>query len=138
MATLKLEIITPERAVFADDVDIVLAPGSLGRLGIMPHHIPLITSLEPGEMVARKGEQSFYFAVSGGFLTVENNTVTVLADTAERAEEINLERAGKAKEKVQKEIKKSPGYNVDEMKMEAALMRSLVRLKVGQRKRKIS
>ena len=84
MAPMRLEIITAERRVYSDDVDLVIAPGLEGQLGILPHHAPLMSSLQPGELIIRKDGEETYLAVSGGFLEVLENQVTVLADAAER------------------------------------------------------
>ena len=89
MPTMKLEIVTAERVVYSDEVEVVVAPGIEGELGILPHHAPLLTVLKPGELRVVKDGQEEIMAVSGGFLEVLGNTVTVLADTAEHAEEIN-------------------------------------------------
>jgi F-type H+-transporting ATPase subunit epsilon len=70
MATIKLDIVTAERVVYSDDVDVVIAPGIEGQLGILPHHSPLMTMLQPGELIARKGSEEFSLAVTGGFLEV--------------------------------------------------------------------
>ena len=93
MAPMRLEIITAERRVYSDDVDLVVAPGLEGQLGILPHHAPLMSSLQPGELIIRKDGEETYLAVSGGFLEVLDNQVTVLADAAERSDEIDEERA---------------------------------------------
>jgi F-type H+-transporting ATPase subunit epsilon len=112
MATIRLDVVAAERAVYSDDVDIVIAPGVEGQLAILPHHTPLMTLLQPGELIARKGAEEYSLAVSGGFLEVRPDRVIVLADSAERAEEIDIARA------------------------EAALRRSLIRLRVATRRRK--
>ena len=135
MATLKFDLITPERVVFSEEVDAIIAPGSEGQLGILPHHLPLMTMLKPGEVLARKGQGEFYFAVSGGFLNVQPNKVTILADAAERAEEIDTKRAEEARHHAQEEIKQQP-YDINATLAEARLLRSLARLKVGRRSRK--
>ena len=92
MAPMRLEIITAEREVYADDVDIVVAPGVEGQLGILPHHAPLMTALQPGEILVRKEGEPSYLAVSGGFMEVMANKVTILAETCEYTEEISEER----------------------------------------------
>ena len=97
MATIRLEVVTPERSVFSDDVDIVVAPGIEGELGILPKHTPLMTELKTGELRARKGSEEFSLCVAGGFLEVRPDRVIVLADTCERADEIDLARAEEAR-----------------------------------------
>ncbi len=135
MATLSIEIVTAERVVFSDEVDIVVAPSVEGQIAILPQHAPLMTMLEPGELMVRKGvdEQSMF--VSGGFLDVRDNKVTVLADTAERAEEIDTERAEEARCRAAERIVQPQGQ-VDLTRARAAMMRSLVRLKVAEKSRK--
>ncbi len=136
MATLRLNIVTAERAVYSDDVDIVIAPGVLGQLGILPHHTPLMTMLEPGELIARKGSDEFGLVVSGGFLEVRPDRVIVLADTAERAEEIDIARAEEAKRRAEQHLAEKYVPGVDAAQAEASLRRSLIRLRVARRRRK--
>ncbi len=138
MATLKLDIVTAERAVYSDDVDMVIAPGVLGQLGILPHHAPLMTMLEPGELIAKKGSDEFGLVVSGGFLEVRPDRVIVLADTAERAEEIDIARAEEAKRRAEQHLAEKYVPGVDAARAEASLRRSLIRLRVARRRRKRS
>jgi F-type H+-transporting ATPase subunit epsilon len=135
MATIRLEIITAERQVFADDVNVVVAPGIEGELGILPHHAPLITMLKPGELLIRKDGEETYMFVSGGFLEIRPDKIIVLADACERAEEIDVERAEEAKRRAEEKIK-THVTRVDIARANAALLRSLVRLKVAERKRR--
>jgi len=137
MATTRLEIVTAERVVFSDNVDVVVAPGVEGQLGILPHHAPLMTMLLPGELRVRKGGEEFSLAISGGFLEVRPDRIIVLADAAERAEEIDIARAEAAKRRAEEQLK-HPTPEVDIAQAEAALRRSLARLKVVERKRKRS
>ena len=130
--TIKLEIVTAERAVFSDEVDIVIAPGSEGQLGILPHHAPFMTSLSPGELVARKSGNEFALAIGGGFLEVRADRVIVLADAAERAEEIDILRAEQAKKRAQEKLA-HPGSAEEAFESEAALRRALARLEVADR-----
>jgi len=135
LAKLKFEIVTAERAVYSDEVDAVIAPGIEGQLGILPSHAPLMTMLQPGELVVRKdGEETAMF-VSGGFLEVMGNRVIVLADVAERVEEIDIARAEEAKSRAEERLREHP-TDMDLARVEAALMRSLMRLKVAERRRK--
>jgi len=137
MATLRLEIITAERQVFADDVNVVVAPGIEGELGILPHHAPLMTMLTPGELLIRKDGEETYMSVSGGFLEVRPDKILILADACERAEEIDIERAEAAKRRAEERLKtRTP--EVDVAQVQAALLRSLVRLKVAERRRRKS
>ena len=137
MATLRLEIITAECQVFADDVNTVVAPGVEGELGILPHHAPLITMLKPGEILIRKDSEETYMSVSGGFLEVRPDKILILADACERAEEIDIERAEAAKRRAEERLKtRTP--ELDVAQVQAALLRSLVRLKVAERRRRKS
>jgi F-type H+-transporting ATPase subunit epsilon len=131
MSTLRLEIVTVEGVVFSDDVSIVVAPGSEGQLGLLPHHAPLISELVPGELMVRKDGEEIYLAVSGGFIEVLSDKVTVLADSAERAEDIDIARAQEARKRAEERLK-SLGQGVDPARAEAALRRSIARLKVAE------
>ncbi|MFA5629160.1 MAG: F0F1 ATP synthase subunit epsilon [Dehalococcoidales bacterium] len=136
MSTIKLDIVTAERSVYSDDVDIVIAPGIEGELGILPNHAPIMTMLQPGELVARKGNEEYSLAISGGFLEVRPEGVIVLADSAERAEEIDIARAEEAKARAEKLMSEKYASGEDIGASEAALRRSLVRLKVAERRKK--
>lgn len=136
MATIKLDVVTAEGVVYSDDVDIVIAPGFEGQLGILPQHSPLMTMLQPGELIARKGSEEFCLAVSGGFLEVRPDRVIVLADSAERAEEIDIARAEEAKNRAEKRLGEKYAPETDSVRAEAALRRSLIRLRVATRRRK--
>lgn len=134
MATMRLDIITAEKIVYSDEVSSVVAPGSAGQLGILPNHAPLLTSLKPGELkVLKEGEES-NIAVSGGFLEVLQNVVTILADTAERAEDIDFERAEAAMKRAQDKVNSSDS-DMDLEKAIQALKRSQARVYVSKRKR---
>jgi len=91
--SMRLEIVTPERVIYSDEVDAVVAPGTEGQLGILPHHAPLMTILQAGELRVMKNGDETCIAVFGGFLEVRPDRVIVLADAAERAEEIDATRA---------------------------------------------
>jgi len=137
MATLRLEIITAERQVFAGDVNVVVAPGIEGELGILPHHAPLMTMLKPGELLIRKDGEETYMSVSGGFLEIRPDKVIILADACERAEEIDTSRAEEAKRRAEEGLKTHPP-GLDIAQAQAALLRSLIRLKVAGRRRRKS
>jgi len=135
VARIRFEIVTAERVIYSDDVDVVIAPGIEGQLGILPNHAPLLTMLQPGELVVRKeGEETAIF-VSGGFLEVMQNRVTVLADTAERAEEIDIERAEEAKRRAEEMLKLRPP-DIDIALADVALRRALIRIKVAERRKR--
>ena len=135
MAGIRLDIVSVERLVYSDEVDVVIAPGIEGELGILPHHTPLMTTLQPGELRVRRGGEEFSLAVSGGFLEVRPDRITILADTAERADEIDMERAEEAKRRAEEQLSRLPA-EVDSARAEAALRRSLVRLKVAAKRRR--
>jgi F-type H+-transporting ATPase subunit epsilon len=131
MASIKLEIVTAERVVYTEDVDIVLAPGVEGQLGILPHHAPLMTILQSGEILARRGTEEDIMAISGGFLEVRPDRVIILADSAERAEEIDEARAQAAKERAEQRLKeRGVTPDLDEARVEASLRRAMARLSV--------
>ena len=131
----RLSIVTAEREVFSEDVDEVVAQGVEGQLGILPHHSPLMTTLLPGELLIKQSGEEFYLAISGGFLEVRPDHIIVLADTAERVEEIDIARAEEAKRRAEKRLaEKPPG--VDMARVEAALRRSLIRLRVAEKRRR--
>ena len=135
MDKLKFEIVTAERVIYSDDVDIVVAPGIEGQLGILPGHAPLMTMLQPGELLVRKDGEEVAMFVSGGFLEVMGDRVTVLADVAERVDEIDIDRAEAARCRAEDRIK-ACSAEADLTRAEAALRRSLVRLKIAERRRK--
>ncbi len=133
MSPIKVDIVTAERVVYSDEVDIVVAPGALGQLGILPHHAPLMTTLYPGELITRKSGEERVMAISGGFIEVRPERVIVLADAAERADEIDVARAEAAKERARK-LLSHPVSGVDVARAEASLQRALTRIKVAQRR----
>jgi F-type H+-transporting ATPase subunit epsilon len=137
MATTRLEIVTAERVVFSEDVDAVIAPGIEGQLGILPHHAPLMTTLMPGELLVRKGGEELSLAITGGFVEVRPDRIIILADAAERVEEIDVARAEEAKRRAEERLKER-APEVDLLRAEAALRRSLMRLDVAARRRRRS
>ena len=135
MAKLQLDIVTAERLVTSEEVDVLVAPGMEGELAVLPHHAPLLTVLKPGEIrVLNDGEESD-IAVSGGFMEVMPDKVTILADTAERADEIDEERAEAALKQAQERIASAPA-DMDLERAVASLRRSQARLKVARRRRR--
>src|SRR5919202_4078468 len=128
---LQLEVITPERRVFEDEVDMVVIPGSEGMLGILPHHAPLFTSLGAGEMRVKKGTLDYVFVVFGGFMDVRQDKVTVLTDVAEHAEDIDERRAEEARQRAQQALEAAPDDTAEEQRARAALKRALIRLRVA-------
>ncbi|MDP7587316.1 MAG: F0F1 ATP synthase subunit epsilon [SAR202 cluster bacterium] len=132
---MNLEIITAERQVYSDEVDMVIAPGFDGQLGILPMHAPLMTMLKPGELTVKKsGEEDMYVAVSGGFMEVLGNKVSVLADACERSDEIDEQRAEEAIQRAQDRL----ANRGTEMELERAicsLQRAQVRVNLVRRRR---
>ena len=136
MPTLQLEIVTIERKVFDDQVNMVVAPGTAGVLGILPRHAPLLTSLNFGELQIKKdGEEDQFFAIGGGFMEVQPYHVIVLADSAERAEEIDLARAEAARRRAEELLTHARQDQIDFERAQTALRRSTLRLKVVRRRR---
>jgi F-type H+-transporting ATPase subunit epsilon len=141
MSSLKLDIVTAERIVYSADVDIVIAPGVAGQLGILPHHAPLMTILQAGELVVRRGGEEESLAISGGFLEVRPDRVIILADSAERADEIDVARAEAARKRAEDRLKERQAVGLDESRAaEAALQRAVARITVAdkmKRRRKL-
>ena len=133
---IHLEVITPEKRVYEDDVDMVIAPGSEGYLGILPHHAPLLTALGPGEFRVKKGGTEEILAVFGGFMDVRGDRVVVLTDEAEPAAEIDAQRAQQAREAAQEALQGPALSAADEARARAALQRALVRIRVSERRRR--
>ncbi|MGH2442875.1 MAG: F0F1 ATP synthase subunit epsilon [Chloroflexota bacterium] len=134
MPTIRLQVVTPERIVLEDDADIVIARGAEGDLGILHGHEPLITPLETGELVYRGNGEEHVLAVSGGFLEVRPDRVVVLADLAERSEEIDRERAEASRARAEEELSEHRGTEL-EAQAAAELQKALLRLRVAGRRR---
>lgn len=131
---MQLDIITAEKVAYSGEVEALLAPGIEGELGILPHHAPLMTMLQPGELMVRKDGQETFLAVTGGFLEVMENRVSILADAAERSEDIDEERAQAAVKSAQERIAmKSADLDLEQAM--AQLRRATVRLTVARRRR---
>ena len=135
MAKLNLDIVTAERVVFSQEVDSVVAPGIEGELGILPKHAPLLTALNLGELRIKVGGEEITMAIGGGFLEVMPDKVVVLADSAERAEEIDLARAQEAKRRAEQRLQEKTS-EIDLAHAESAMARALLRLKVAERRRR--
>ena len=135
MAEMRLEIVTAERVVYSEDVSVLVAPGIDGELAILPRHAPLLTMLKPGEIrVVKDGEDSF-MSVSGGFMEVLGNKVTILADTAEHVEEIDMQRAEEALRRANESVATSAS-DMDLERALASIRRSQARIKVARRTRR--
>jgi F-type H+-transporting ATPase subunit epsilon len=130
---IQLEVVTPDRLVISEAVDIVMAMGALGEFGILANHVPFLTPLQPGELRYRRDNQLEYMVVTGGFAEVSNNKVTILAEAAEKAREIDLDRARRAKERAEKRLAQAKSEAVDYTRAEAALKRALLRLNVAEK-----
>jgi F-type H+-transporting ATPase subunit epsilon len=131
---LQLEIVTPERLAYADTVDSVVLPGSQGELGVLPHHAPLITTLGVGELRVRKGGTEESFAIVGGFLQVRPDKVVVMAETADMASEIDLERAQEARREAERALETGYHEGADLVAARAALQQALLRIRVAERR----
>jgi F-type H+-transporting ATPase subunit epsilon len=130
---LQLEVVTPDRLVLSTEADVVVLPGVEGQFGVLPGHIPFLSALEIGEMYYRKGGQTEYLAVSGGFAEVTGEKVTIVAESAEKGREIDLERAKRAQERAEKRVAAGKTAEIDWARVEAAMRRSLVRMRVAGR-----
>src|SRR5438132_1143059 len=128
---LQLEVVTPERRVLAESVEMVTVPGFGGELGILPGHTPLISRLQTGVLSYVKEGRTQQLHVSGGFVEVNDDRVSVLAEIAERPEEIDIARARLAREHTEKELSSWSGTEEDFEKARAKLERSVVRLQLG-------
>ncbi len=132
--TLHLEIVTPERLAYEDDVDMVLVPGIDGELGILPHHTPLVSLLGVGELEIRKGGTSESFAIAGGFLQVRPDKVVVMAETADLASEIDLEKAQEARREAERMLETGFHEGADLAAARAQLQQALMRIRVAERR----
>jgi F-type H+-transporting ATPase subunit epsilon len=131
---LQLEIVTPERLAFADTVDEVVVPGVEGQLGILPHHAPLISMLGVGELRIRKEGVEESFAIVGGFVQVRPDKVVVMAETADMASEIDLEKAHEARREAERALEGGFHEGADLSAARAALQHALLRIRVAERR----
>jgi F-type H+-transporting ATPase subunit epsilon len=132
---IRCEIVTQERLLYSEDVDMVIAPGIDGEVGILPHHAPLLTALNFGELRVKRGGGEESFAIGGGILEVTPEQVTVLADSAERADDIDLARADEARQRAEVMLTEGPPADEDSLAaLDAALRRSQIRLKVARKR----
>ena len=136
MAGLTLTVVSPEREVLReDDVEMVVAPGIDGELGLMPRHAPLVTQLQAGTLRYRSGGDERFLTILGGFLQVMQDTVTVLADGSERSDEIDVERAERARAEAMRELEEARvgGDGATVIRARLALLRALARIRTAQR-----
>jgi F-type H+-transporting ATPase subunit epsilon len=129
-----LEIVTPEKLAYQDEVDSVQVPGSEGELGILPHHAPLVSTLGAGELRLRKGGQEESFAIVGGFVQVLPDKVVVMAETADMASEIDLEKAQEARRQAEQALESGYVEGADLAAARASLQASLIRIRVAERR----
>ncbi len=132
--TIRLEIVTPERLVYEDDVDAVTVPGIEGELGVLPHHAPLVTTLGLGELRIRKSGVEDTFAIVGGFLQVRPDRVVVMAETADMASEIDLEAAQEARRDAERALESGDQGGADLATARVALQSALLRIRVAERR----
>jgi len=133
--SLKLEIVTPEAKVYSDDVDMVTLTGSEGEMGILPNHVPLMTQLVAGEVVARKGQDTIFLAVGDGFLQVTGDRVSVLTDMAIEADNIDEAQAQEALRRAEARMAEKMG-DEEAARVQAAIVHATTQLKVKQRRRR--
>ena len=131
---IQLEIVTPERLVYEDEVDSVNVPGIEGELGILPHHAPLLSILGFGELRIRKGGGEESFAIVGGFVQVRPDKVVVMAETADLAAEIDLEKAQEARREAERALETGYSEGADLSAARAALQTALMRIRVAERR----
>jgi len=134
---LTLEIVTPDRALLREEVDEVVVPGSEGEFGVLPGHTPLLSTLKIGELWYRQGQERHYLAIAFGFVEVLPDRVTVLAQVGERAQEIDVQRAERAKQRAEQRLAQPhlTPVDLDIERARIALMKSLLRLQVASRAR---
>jgi F-type H+-transporting ATPase subunit epsilon len=131
---LKLELVTPYKRVLSEEVDEVTAPGSIGEFGVLPGHTSLLTTLKVGALTYKKGNEAFQVAVNWGYVEVEDNVMTVLVETAEPADQIDVERAKAAQVRAEDALKKLSSEDKEFRIMESALERALIRVQVASKK----
>jgi len=128
-----LEIVTPQGLVFSDDVDEVTAAGSEGEFGVLPGHVPFVTTLKIGILTCKKGNESRFFFVNWGYAEVGSEKVMILADSAEKSDEIDLDRAMAARKRAEERLKHAE--NVDFARAESALERAVTRAQIVEIRR---
>jgi len=133
---MRLDIVTPERLIYSGIVDVVVVPGVIGEMSILPNHCPLMTLLRCGELRIRKGGEEIAVAIGGGFLEVRSDRIVVLADLAERDDEIDARKVEEAKLLAEQSLSKRKTTIKDKAEMEAALRFELTRLKIAERHKK--
>jgi F-type H+-transporting ATPase subunit epsilon len=131
---IDLTVVTPERAIVHEQVDELQIPGAAGYFGVLPGHAPLFSELKIGEVAYRQGDRWFFLSVAWGFVEVQSDHVRILAETAERAQEIDVDRATRAKQRAEQRIAKG-GTDIDYARALVALERALIRIQVSTKAR---
>ena len=132
-STFKLSVVSPERLVLSEEVEEAQVPGKNGYLGILPGHAPMMTELDIGELSYRQGDRTNYLAVTWGYCEVLSDQVIVLAERAERAEEVDRERAQASMERARKRLSKLQDPGTDFLRAGTSLQRALIRVQVSQK-----
>ena len=134
MARLYLEVVTPEKVMASQEVDLVMAPGTEGEFGILPGHINFLSGIAPGELRFDSGNKKEFMAVTFGFAEVSNDKVSILVDSAEKAADIDIERAQRAMDRARERLDKDrEGDDIDFLRAETALKRAISRIKVAKK-----
>ncbi len=134
MSTMLLEIVTPERKIYGQQVNMVIARGIDGELGILPNHIPLVTPLKIAAVIAKiEGSKDHVVAVHGGFMEIRKDKVVILAESAELAEDIDADRAARARERAETRLRETKEQNVDFVRAQRSLERAMLRMDVKSR-----
>lgn len=131
---IQLEIVTPERLAYSDTVDSVQLPGADGEMGVLPHHAPLLATLGIGELRIRKGGEEEHFAIAGGFVQVRPDKIVVMAETADMASEIDLEKAQEARREAERVLETGFHEGADLSAARASLQQALLRIRVAERR----
>ena len=131
---MQLEIVTPDKILVTEQVDLLVAVGVEGEFGVLAGHIPFLTSLQIGEVYYKKGTTTEYLALSGGYAEVLPDKVTILAEAAEKARDIDVDRARRALERAQERLRQAKMEELDHARAEAALARAMLRLKIAEKR----
>jgi F-type H+-transporting ATPase subunit epsilon len=133
MGTVHLEVVTPEKVVVSQAVEIVVAPGTMGEFGVLEGHVPFLSGIQPGELRFGSGTERDILAVTTGFAEVSGDKVSILVDAAEKPYEIDVDRARRAMERAKERLAQREREDVDFVRAESALRRSLIRLKIAEK-----
>ncbi len=133
MGNVHLEVVTPQKILISQDVEVVVVPGSLGEFGVLEGHVPFLSGIVPGELRFTAGGKTERFAVASGFAEVSENKVSILVDAAESARDVDLERARKALDRAKERLAKRGVEDYDFIRAEVALRRAMARIKVAEK-----